>query len=195
MASRAPQIVRAARAVAFAASIGAVGLGTVVIGAGGQAPAARSQQKLPPLSYVCPMAQDADVLEDKPGKCPKCGMKLEPIRLDLKYTCPTNPEEVHDGPGKCTADKRRDLIPVTLSLVWSCEGQTDKFLEPGKCGTGQPRFARYEQRPHGDHNPKHGGQFFMAPDAWHHLEGTLPTAGLFRMYFYNDYSKPLVPKG
>jgi hypothetical protein len=35
----------------------------------------------------------------------------------------------------------------------------------------------------------------MAPDAWHHLEGTYPSAGLFRMYFYNDYSKPMKPTG
>lgn len=43
--------------------------------------AARSQD-LPPLSYVCPMAQDADVIADKPGTCPRCGMTLRPVRLD-----------------------------------------------------------------------------------------------------------------
>jgi DNA-directed RNA polymerase subunit RPC12/RpoP len=26
--------------------------------------------------YTCPMKEHADVKEDKPGKCPKCGMKL-----------------------------------------------------------------------------------------------------------------------
>mgnify|MGYP001474763928 CR=1 FL=1 len=28
--------------------------------------------------YTCPMEDDADVVSDKPGKCPKCGMKLVP---------------------------------------------------------------------------------------------------------------------
>jgi hypothetical protein len=26
--------------------------------------------------YVCPMKEDADVIQDHPGKCPKCGMNL-----------------------------------------------------------------------------------------------------------------------
>jgi hypothetical protein len=33
--------------------------------------------------------------------------------------------------------------------------------------------------------------FFMAPDSWHHLEGTYPERGLFRLYLYNDYTQPL----
>ena len=26
--------------------------------------------------YTCPMKEHADVISDKPGNCPKCGMKL-----------------------------------------------------------------------------------------------------------------------
>jgi len=31
-----------------------------------------------PTLYTCPMASDADVVSDQPGKCPKCGMNLVP---------------------------------------------------------------------------------------------------------------------
>jgi len=44
--------------------------------------------------------------------------------------------------------------------------------------------------PHGDHNPKHGGIFFMAPDVFHHLEGVLD-GGEFRLYIYNNFTEPL----
>ena len=32
-----------------------------------------------PVLYTCPMAAHADVVSDKPGKCPKCGIDLVPI--------------------------------------------------------------------------------------------------------------------
>jgi hypothetical protein len=32
--------------------------------------------QLPAILYTCPMAEHADVVSDKPGKCPKCGMTL-----------------------------------------------------------------------------------------------------------------------
>ncbi len=44
---------------------------------------------------------------------------------------------------------------------------------------------------HADHSPKHGGIFFMAPDGFHHLEGTYPEAGLFRLYLYDDHTQPI----
>ena len=36
----------------------------------------RETEALPAKLYTCPMAEHADVVSDKPGVCPKCGMKL-----------------------------------------------------------------------------------------------------------------------
>src|SRR5262245_30865347 len=117
-------------------------------------------QKLPPISYICPMPQDSAVVEDKPGKCPICGMELVGVRLDSKWWCPTHQTlEVHDGPGKCRRDGK-DLVQVTLAEHWTCPDKPDqKLLEPGTCANGQPRKINFEVRAHGDHNPRHGGQF------------------------------------
>jgi hypothetical protein len=158
------------------------------------APVARQQTAkptvLPPISYVCPMAGDEDVVEDQPGKCRKCGMQLEAIRLDSAWTCPVHAAVVKDGPGKCPLDGR-DLVQVTMSVSWACPSSKTESITPGACPDGSPMAKKYAPRAHGNHNPQHGGLFFMAPDNWHHLEGTYPSAGLFRVYLYDDFTKPL----
>jgi len=50
--------------------------------------------------YTCPM--HSEVVQDKSGKCPKCGMNLtaKEARKDV-YTCPMHSDVVRDKPGKC----------------------------------------------------------------------------------------------
>lgn len=43
---------------------------------------------------------------------------------------------------------------------------------------------------HTDHNPKHGGDFFMASDGWHHVEIALMPGRELRVYVYDNYTKP-----
>ncbi len=56
------------------------------------------------VEYVCPMGPE--VVSDRPGPCPKCGMALEPRTLALQ-----------DGPSPELADvSRRFLVGLALSL-------------------------------------------------------------------------------
>lgn len=49
--------------------------------------------------YTCTM--HPEVITDKPGKCPKCGMTLVKKKVDKVYTCTMHPEVISDKPGKC----------------------------------------------------------------------------------------------
>jgi heavy metal-binding protein len=155
------------------------------------APQRSQSDSLPPLSWTCPM--HPDVLEDKKGTCPICKMDLVAVRLDSVWSCPVHSVIAESKPGKCPIDKR-DLIQVTVAVSWTCPGSTTEATEPGRCPDGSPMARKTTARAHGNHNPQHGGQFFMAADNWHHIEGTYLPTGVFRMHLYDDYTKPLPVK-
>ena len=73
------------------------------------------------VQYTCPM--HPEVITDKPGKCPKCGMTLvkreaKKVKEEIKqanvikaevYTCPMHPDVKSDKSGKCPKCKM-DLV-------------------------------------------------------------------------------------
>lgn len=136
-----------------------------------------------------------EVVDGKGGACPICKMALVPVRLDLVWSCPIHIELTRVEPGRCPSCGR-DLARVIKALSFTCRvhAKVDQ-VNPGPCPIcKRPLIARYSIRPHGDHNPKHGGQFVMAPNNWH-IEVTHPAASVFRLYVYDEYSKPFIPRG
>lgn len=81
--------------------------------------------------YTCPM--HPEVMSDRMGACPKCGMALEPVApvmTRVEYTCPMHPEIVKDGLGSCpicgmaleprevTADQENPELKSMLLRFW-----------------------------------------------------------------------------
>lgn len=115
------------------------------------------------------------------------------LQTESVWSCPVHAVVNEENPGKCPIC-RRELVIVTATITWTCPGhpEIDRPAR-GRCADGSQMEKRYTQSTHANHNPRHGGLFFMAPDLWHHLEGAY-IDDAFHVYLYDDYTKPLAPE-
>ena len=127
-----------------------------------------------------------DVLEDKPGTCPICKMTLQPFASSRRFRADSSPSADRATSPASARSTSAALVPMTVNR---CSGTVAKsprtfYPDAGKCPDGRPREEKRVVRAHGDHNPRHGGQFFMAEDKLASSgRDVCPTAGPFRVFF------------
>jgi hypothetical protein len=86
------------------------------------------KEKTIKVEYTCPM--HPEVVSDKPGQCPKCGMDLvkkEVQKVKVIYTCPMHKDVVSDKPGKCPKcgmklQKKEVAAPDSTKVKKACCG-------------------------------------------------------------------------
>jgi hypothetical protein len=100
------------------------------------------------IYYCCP--DHRDVLENAPGKCPKCGRRLERMNRDVLrkadsfplsssgfFVCPEHPDIITTTPAKCGVPGcGRDLVPKRPDpVIYVCpDHPTNVTTTPAKCG-------------------------------------------------------------
>lgn len=145
------------------------------------------------LAWTCPVHREVTAAEE--GTCPFCERELVPTLVKQAWSCPIHAVVSEDAPGTCPICQR-ELYLITEEVSYACPMHPEQTsYEEGECSIcHMVLVASTSSRPHQDHNPKHGGMFFMAPDNWHHLEGTYPEDGIFRAYLFNNFSEPMNAK-
>ena len=92
-----------------------------------------------PSAYACPM--HPEVIASEPGTCPKCGMRLMPVRTEVptpsSFACPMHPEVTSSESGTCPKCGMK-LVAVTTEApappTYACPMHPEVTAsEPGTC--------------------------------------------------------------
>jgi FtsP/CotA-like multicopper oxidase with cupredoxin domain len=110
-----------------------------------------------PVVYVCPM--HPEVTSERPGSCPKCGMKLlAQSAAETTYVCPMHPEVTSDKPDRCPKCGMK-LLPESLVAAGSTHSH-DHHHGHGQQGDEHGGHHGHEHRGHGheaEPEEPHGG--------------------------------------
>jgi FtsP/CotA-like multicopper oxidase with cupredoxin domain len=111
-----------------------------------------------PVVYACPM--HPDVVEDDPGRCPRCGMTLLAKAVATTYACPMHPEVVMQEPGRCSQCGMKLLAVPTSSAGYVCPMHPDVVShEQGRCPQCgmklMPAALAGGEHPHRDEGHEH----------------------------------------
>lgn len=114
--------------------------------------------------------------------------KFDPIDKAGDSNDAAGTQKIYDEMVKLAAVLEK-YAPKDYVCPMRCEGDKT-YPAPGKCPVCGMKLQ--DVLSHMDHSPKHGGVFFMAPDQKHHLEGTISDQYELRIYFYDEYTKPIL---
>lgn len=141
--------------------------------------------------WLCPMHQDQRATT--PGYCPTCQHEMVQRFLIYSYSCPMHSDVDEEQPGSCPVCSM-DLVVTTRAARWVCpdDPQEVRSVPGGFCSeSGAPMVLESIPLAHGDHNARHGGIVFMVAEGHYHIEGVLDPEGEFRVYFYDEFTRPI----
>jgi FtsP/CotA-like multicopper oxidase with cupredoxin domain len=108
-----------------------------------------------PVVYACPM--HPDVVQDDPGRCPRCGMTLLAKAVATSYACPMHPEVASDEPGRCPQCGMKLLAVPAGATTYVCPMHPEVVShEQGRCPECGMKLLPAALAGGGAHHAHHG---------------------------------------